>query len=141
MDWDKIEILLEKYENATTTLAEEQWLKSIFEKEEIPTHLQSYKMLFNTYTAFKVETFEQKLKVNKIAFNWKYISIAASVLILFSVSIIYQQYDEKQKATAAFAETKKALDMLSHQMNKGNLAFVQLKEYQYTTDKIFNSPK
>lgn len=141
MDWDKIEILLEKYENATTTLAEEQWLKSIFEKEEIPTHLQSYKMLFNTYTAFKVETFEQKLKVNKIAFNWKYISIAASVLILFSVSIIYQQYEKKQKATAAFAETKKALDMLSHQMNKGNLAFVQLKEYQYTTDKIFNSPK
>lgn len=141
MDWDKIEILLEKYENAATTLAEEQLLKSVFEKEEIPIHLQSYKMLFNTYTALKVETFEQKLKVDKPVFNWKYWSIAASIVLLFSLSIGYQQYDKKQKAAAAFAETKKALHMLSHHMNKGNLAFVQLKEYQYTTDKIFNSTK
>ena len=141
MDWDKIEILLEKYENAATTLAEEQLLKSVFEKEEIPIHLQSYKILFNTYSAFKVEIFEQKLKVDKSVFNWKYWSIAASILLLFSVSIAYQQYEKKQKADAAFAETKKALDMLSHHMNKGNLAFVQLKEYQYTTDKIFNSLK
>ena len=141
MDWDKIEILLEKYENAATTLAEEQLLKSVFEKEEIPIHLQSYKILFNTYSAFKVEIFEQKLKVDKSVFNWKYWSIASSILLLFSVSIGYQQYEKKQKADAAFAETKKALDMLSHHMNKGNLAFVQLKEYQYTTDKIFNSLK
>lgn len=141
MDWDKIEHLLERYENAETTLAEEQLLKSVFEKEEIPIHLQSYKMLFNTYTAFKDESFIPELKVRKTTFKWKYLSIAASILILFSVSIGYQQYDKKQKAKAAFAETKKALNMLSENMNKGNLAFVQLKEYQYTTDKIFNSPK
>ena len=40
MDWDKIEKLLEKYENAETTLTEEQLLKSVFEKEEIPIQLQ-----------------------------------------------------------------------------------------------------
>ncbi|MDP2088576.1 MAG: hypothetical protein Q8J84_04160 [Flavobacteriaceae bacterium] len=143
MDWDKIEKLLEKYENAATTLAEEQLLKSVFEKEKIPIHLQSYKMLFNAYTAFKVESFKKeiKLKIDKPLFNWKYLSIAASILILFSIGIGYQQYEKRQKAKAAFLETKKALDMLSHHMNKGNLAFVQLKEYQYTTDKIFNSPK
>ncbi|MDP3353007.1 MAG: hypothetical protein Q8S44_04630 [Flavobacteriaceae bacterium] len=141
MDWGKIEILLEKYENAETTLAEEQLLKSVFEKDDIPIHLQSYKMLFKTYSASKVESFKPELKVNKTTFNWRYLSIAASILILFSVSIGYQQYEKKQKAKAAFAETKKALDLLSQNMNKGNLAFVQLKEYQYTTDKIFNSPK
>jgi hypothetical protein len=141
MDWDKIEILLDKFENAETNLAEEQLLKSVFEKEEIPIHLQSYKMLFNTYTASKVESFKPELKVIKTSFNWRYLSIAASILILFSVSIGYQQYEKKQKAKEAFTETKKALNMLSQNMNKGNLAFVQLKEYQYTTDKIFNSPK
>ena len=31
--------------------------------------------------------------------------------------------------------------MLSYQMNKKNMAYVQLKHYQNTTDKIFNSPK
>ncbi|HEX5742518.1 MAG TPA: hypothetical protein VFY09_01300 [Flavobacteriaceae bacterium] len=140
MDWDKIEILLKKYENAATTLAEEQLLKSIFKNEDVPIHLQSYEILFNTFTASKNESFKSKLKVNNNALNWRYLSIAASILVLFSVSIGYQQYEKKQKAKAAFAETKKALDMLSQNMNKGNLAFVQLKEYQYTTDKIFNSP-
>ncbi|MDO9260416.1 MAG: hypothetical protein Q7U08_00545, partial [Flavobacteriaceae bacterium] len=77
----------------------------------------------------------------KSIFKWKYFSAAASILILFSMGITYQQYENRQKAAAAFAETKKALDLISHHMNKGNLAFVQLKEYQYTTDKIFISPK
>ena len=141
MDWDKIAILLEKYENAETTLAEEQLLKSVFEQEEIPIYLQSYKMLFNTYSAFKSESLKPSIKIKKSIFNLNYVSIAASVLLLFSVSIVYQQYEKRQKADAAFAETKKALDLLSYQMNKGNLAFVQLKEYQYTTDKIFIEPK
>ncbi len=140
MDWDKIEILLEKYENAATTLAEERWLKSVFEQEEIQIHLQSYKMLFNSYTAFKDDSLKPEIEINKSSFNRKYLSIAVSILILFSMSIGYQQYDRKQKAKAAYAETKKALDMLSYQMNKKNMAFVQLKHYQYTTDKIFNSP-
>lgn len=141
MDWDKIELLLEKYENAATTIAEEQLLKEVFEKEEIPIHLQSYKMLFNTFTAIKEESFNKKLNVNKTRFNWKYLSLAASVLVLFSLSIGYYEYDKRSRAEEAFADTKKALDMLSHNMNKGNLAFVQLKEYQETTNKIFNSPK
>jgi hypothetical protein len=141
MDWDKIEILLEKYENAETTLAEEQLLKSVFEQEEIPIHLHSYKLLFNTYSAIKDETLKPLIKIKKSIFKWKYFSAAASILILFSMGITYQQYEKRQKAAAAFAETKKALDLISHHMNKGNLAFVQLKEYQYTTDKIFISPK
>lgn len=140
MDWDKIEILLEKYENAETTLTEELLLKSIFQKEEIPIHLQSYKLLFNTYSVIKDELLKPEIKLKKSPFNWKYFSIAASVLILFSVTITYQHYDKRQKAAIAYEDTKKALDMLSQHMNKGNLAFVQLKEYQNTTDKIFNSP-
>lgn len=141
MDWDKIEKLLEKYENAETTLTEEQLLKSVFEKEEIPIQLQSYKILFNSFTANKIELFKPKLKIEKVKINWKYLSIAASFLLLFSASIGYQQYEKKQKAKEAFIETKNALDMLSYQMNKKNMAYVQLKHYQNTTDKIFNSPK
>lgn len=141
MDWGNIEKLIRKYENAETTLAEEQLLKEVFQGDDIPLHLQEYKLLFNSYRVFKDDEHKPTLKLPKSKINWNYLSIAASVLILFSLSIGYQEYNKREQAKKAFAETKQALELLSHQMNKGNLAFVQLKEYQYTTEKIFNIPK
>lgn len=141
MDWDRIVELIQKYENAETTLAEEQLLKSVFLTEKVPDNLYHYKLLFATYKESKDELFEPKLEIKNTAFKWSYLSIAASIVLLFSVGIGYQQYEKRQEAKLAFEETKKALDMLSNNMNKGNLAFVQLKEYKHTTDKIFNTPK
>jgi hypothetical protein len=141
MDWANIERLLQKYENAETTLAEEQFLKEVFEADDIPAHLHYYKMLFNTFRISKDELFEPQLKISKTKYYWKFLPIAASLVLLFSIGIGYEKYEKRQQAKAAFEETKKALDMLSNNMNKGNLAFVQLKEYQITTDKIFNTPK
>lgn len=141
MDWGNIEKLISKYENAETTLAEEQLLKEVFEQENVPIHLLEYKMLFHSYTVFKTDEFKPLLKVSKKKVNWNLISIAASILILFTLSIGYNEYNKREQARKAYIETKEALDMLSYNMNKGNLAFVHLKEYQYTTEKIFNVPK
>ncbi len=141
MDWGNIEKLLEKYENAETTLAEEKFLKEFFQNDEVPEHFQDYKVLFSSYSAFKEDEFKPMLNISKKKFNWYYLSIAASILLLFSISLGYNEYDKRIQAQKAYTETKQALDLLSYNMNKGNMAFVQLKEYQYTTEKVFNVPK
>ena len=50
MELAKIEILLEKYLEAKTTLAEENVLKKYFSQEDVPVHLLEYKELFNYFT-------------------------------------------------------------------------------------------
>lgn len=83
MDWDKIAFLLEKYENAETTLAEEQFLKTVFEQESIPDYLQSYQWMFRTYSINKKESLNLQIKLKKSVFDWKYFSIAGSIVLFF----------------------------------------------------------
>ncbi|MBQ3925700.1 MAG: hypothetical protein II706_01800, partial [Bacteroidaceae bacterium] len=47
MDYKYIEQLLESYFSCTTTLQEEQILRSFFSQEDVPGHLVQYADLFN----------------------------------------------------------------------------------------------
>lgn len=56
MDYKYIEQLLESYFACTTTLQEEQILRSFFSQEDVPGHLAQYADLFNYETGAKAET-------------------------------------------------------------------------------------
>ena len=56
MDYKYIEQLLESYFACTTTLQEEQILRSFFSQEDVPGHLAQYADLFNYENEEKAET-------------------------------------------------------------------------------------
>ena len=59
MDYKYIEQLLESYFACTTTLQEEQILRSFFSQEDVPGHLAQYADLFNYETEAKAETLSE----------------------------------------------------------------------------------
>ena len=55
MELANIEKLVEKYENAETSLQEEAILKNYFTKEDVAPHLQEYKFMFAYFNTAKAE--------------------------------------------------------------------------------------
>ncbi|WGH76350.1 hypothetical protein P8625_04070 [Tenacibaculum tangerinum] len=126
MELANIEKLLDKYLNAETTLQEEQTLQEYFTSNNVAPHLQEYSMLFGYFKQSKDETYTKtiQLKPEKTKKNWKWLSVAASVVLLFSVFIgkQYDDYLEKKQLEAQFAQVQEALQLVSSNLNKGNEA-------------------
>jgi len=59
MDYKYIEQLIDSYFACTTTLQEEQILRSFFSQEDVPGHLAQYADLFQYETAAKEETLSE----------------------------------------------------------------------------------
>ena len=123
MELANIEKLVDKYLDAETTLQEEQILQKYFTSNNVAPHLQEYSMMFNYFKQSKGETYTKtiQLKPEKTKKNWKWLSVAASVALLFSVFIGNEQYKEYQQRKQ-FAQIKEALQMVSINLNKGNEA-------------------
>ena len=123
MELANIEKLLDKYLDATTTLQEEQILQEYFTSQNVAPHLQEYSSMFIYFKQSKNETFTKtiQLKPEKPKKNWKWLSVAASVVLLFSVFVGNEKYQEHQQRKQ-FAEITKALQMVSVNLNKGNEA-------------------
>ena len=132
MELANIEKLLDKYLDATTTLQEEQILQEYFTSQNVAPHLQEYISMFIYFKQSKNETFTKtiQLKPEKPKKNWKWLSVAASVVLLFSVFVGNEKYQEHQQRKQ-FAEITKALQMVSVNLNKGNEAL-------YAVSKNFN---
>lgn len=150
MGLDKIELLLQKYFEAETSIAEENELKDYFSSSDVAQHLQQYQSLFGHFTKAKEEQFTAtiplKTKQRKYV-TW--LSIAATVTILLGVgsflymnnqqnaivaSSEYGTYDSPEKA---LKETQKALALLSQNVNTGIESVNYITEYQTSKDKIF----
>ena len=140
MELANIERLLEKYLNAETSIAEEQILKDYFTGNNVAPHLEEYEALFCYFSASKNERFTKSIQLKSQKSSWKWLSIAASVVLLVSV---YTGYERKQEATAEalYAETQMAFNLLSKNLNKGTVAIGQLDQIQKTTNKIFKQPE
>ncbi|MFK5959081.1 MAG: hypothetical protein QM495_09475 [Lutibacter sp.] len=140
MELANIEKLLEKYLNAETSIAEETALKTYFLSDNVAPHLEEYQALFGYFSTSKNERFTKTIQLNSKKKNWKWLSVAASVILLVSVYSGYENIQQR-KADKVYAETIGAFQMLSTNLNKGNVAITQLQRFGNTTNKIFKQPK
>jgi len=147
MALDRIELLLEKYFEAETTIAEERELKAYFSSENVAPLLEQYKPIFGYATQAKQEQYTATIPLQskkRITVVW--LSVAASVVVLLSVSLFtYNHYNQSKPQDlgsindpeVAFRETQKALAMISEHVNKGIGSMSYLNEYEQSKDKVF----
>jgi hypothetical protein len=138
MELANIEKLVEKYLNAATTLQEETTLKNYFTEGSVAPHLQEYAYMFNYFATAKDETYTKTIQLEpkkSKTRNFKWLSVAASVMLLFSVFIGKQEY-ERHQAKKQFEQISKGLRLLSSNLKKGEKAVTSLYTYEDTVKKI-----
>ncbi len=141
MELDRIEKLLEKYFEATTTVAEEETLRDYFRKENVPMHLRQYAPMFQYFSAAKEERFTKQVPLpsKKTYIGWA--SIAAVAVLVFGLYFgsVYQERQEQKKAEYAYQETKRALSLLAANLERGTEKMIYLNEFEATKEKIYNN--
>ena len=123
---DKIEKLLEKYDNGETTLQEEQQLKNYFSQEVVAPHLEVYKPMFVYFLQTQKEQFTKTipLQPKKTYTLYKWISVAAIAVLMFAVYIQFgnqakSMNDLSQDELLAYNQTVEAFNLLASKFNKG----------------------
>lgn len=139
MELNNIEKLLEKYLEATATIEEEAILRTYFTTEDVAPHLIAYKALFEYFSTSKREMFTKTIQLKREKNSWKWISVAASILLIVSVFIGNKvtQYKQERKL---YVQTQQALTMLSLNLNKGSKAIDELHEFESVKNKVFKQP-
>jgi len=145
MELDRIEIILERYFEGETTIAEENELKDYFSSSDVAQHLEQYKPLFGFFSEAREQKSQQivPLKTKKRYVAW--LSIAASVVVLLGVgTFAYLNFDSNPEDLGTFddpqialQETQKALSLLSNNVNKGIESVQYIQEYENAKEKVF----
>ncbi len=65
MDYNKIEILIEKYFQGETSLAEERELRSYFSSPNVAPHLEQYKAMFGYFSQAKLDEYSKEFPQQK----------------------------------------------------------------------------
>lgn len=150
-----IDELLEKYWNAETSTAEEELLKIYFHSDDVESHHESFKPLFQFFREEKEMAYKKSLVFEKVvntparifSLSRKWIGIAATLVILISAGIYLQndytrnsevQFQSVEDPELALQATLDALALISGKLNKGTDAVE--KNVRYTDKmKIFKS--
>ena len=140
MELVNIEKLLQKYLDAETTIAEENELRTYFLSDNVAPHLEEYQALFGYFSISKKDKFTKPIQLKTKKTNWKWLSVAASIVLLVSVYSGYRNNQQKE-AEMVYNETLLAFNLLSENLNKGNNAIAKLQYFEETTNKIFKQPK
>ncbi|MEA1786903.1 hypothetical protein U1E44_12445 [Arenibacter sp. GZD96] len=137
MELDNIEKLVEKYFEGNTTVAEEAKLKLYFSNEaQVAPHLKAYTTMFTYFAKAKEECYTGKLPVRTPINYAKWVSVAAAVVLVCGI-YMGNAYLEKQQATYAYNETKKAMRMLAENFERGTEKVAYLQEFEITKQKIY----
>jgi hypothetical protein len=138
MELDKIQKLLEKYFEATTTVAEEEQLREYFSKDSVAPHLEQYTPMFTYFSKAKDERFTKQVPLKPRVSYYKWISIAAVAVMAFGI-FFGNDYREQKEAEFAYNETKKALSLLAQNLERGTEKVAYLNEFEQTKQKIYNN--
>lgn len=138
MELDRIEKLLEKYFEATTTVAEENDLRNYFSQDDVEAHLEQYKPMFNYFSAAKEERYTKQVPLKPRRNYYKWISVAAVTLLTFGI-YFGNEYRERKQAEFAYQETKKAFELLAENFGRGTEKVAYLQEFEAAKQKIYNN--
>lgn len=159
-----IEELLEKYDNAETSLAEEAQIKAYFAEEDVPPHLESYKLLFDYVFHTTQEQFTKEVPLQpKRTKLYQWVSVAAIALLMLGAYFQVTQMNQKttlddlsHEQLMAYHQTLEVLNLVSTKLNRGtdhlgalNLVssklnegaenLVYVKEFNKATNKIIKN--
>ena len=144
MELKAVEILVDKYLEGTSSIAEEKQLKAYFSSNDVALHLVQYKPLFSYFENQKEEQFTKALPLQTKKHSYvKWVGAAAAVVVLLgTISYFNDQNSNEDLGTysnpeEAFVETQKALEMLSEEVSQGVESVAVLKEYEKTKKTIF----
>lgn len=155
MESDRIEIILEKYFQGESTIAEENELKNYFSSSNVAQHLEQYKPIFGYFSQVKEQRLTQEIPLQTKKRNVAWLSIAASAVLLLGIGSYFYlnntnnttpvvaksdlgTYDSPEEALVA---TQKALAMVSHNVNTGIESVQYIKEYEQSKNLIFKQNK
>ena len=142
MESVNIEKLIEKYFEATTTVAEEEALKEYFSNDGVAPHLEKYAPLFNYLSQAKEERFTRQVPLKPRKFNYKWLSVAAVAVLALGIYFgpeSYRDYQEQKEAEFAYNETKKALSLLASSLDRGTEKMAYLNEFEQAKQKIYKN--
>ena len=144
-----IEKLITKYFEASSTLAEEKRLRDYFNTNEVAPHLEQYRPMFNYFRKAKAVSYEAQRKERKPIkakrrFDFRWVSVAAAVVMAFGVYFgtdTYQDYQEQKQARLAYEQTKEALSLVAVNFAKGTEKVALLQEFEVAKQKVLNIDK
>ena len=148
MAFNKIEIILEKYFQGETSIAEEKELRSYFSSPNVAPHLEQYKAMLDYFTQAKKQEFVQEIPQITKKRNVMWLSVAASAVVLLGIATFFMINNDElvnrknelgtyKSPEMAFKETQKALALLSSNVNIGMESVMYVQEYENTKNKIF----
>ncbi|MDO6492129.1 MAG: hypothetical protein ABJD66_17060 [Cellulophaga sp.] len=138
MELHNIEKLLEKYFEATTTVAEEEAIKAYFLKGDVAPHLQEYTAMFTYFSNAKEETFTKQVPLKPRKRNYKWLSVAAVAVLALGI-YFGNDYREQKEAEYVLQETEKAFSLIAQNLNKGTEKLVYLNKFEEATNKIYKT--
>lgn len=135
----RLEILLEKYWEAETSLDEERELKSLLKAADgYPEEKTLFGILedFKNEVPKKVKLPEQK-RIRTIRIQW--LGWAASIALLASATWIWQDYEQKKQEELAYQQVMEALALIQTNLSKGQEQMQPLNDLKYlnTTNQLF----
>lgn len=139
MDYTRIESLLEKYWECTSTQAEEEELRRFFTEPEVPSHLRRFKVIFEYQQEERQEglneAFDRRMlaaiaqrQVKRFRKPGFYIRAAAVMVLMIGGGLLILQRKDKpdiwnvdtcQTPEQALNEVQKALWLVSGKMTQG----------------------
>jgi len=146
MESDRIEILIEKYFEGESSIAEEQELRNYFSSSAIDPNLEQYQSLFGYFSQAKAQNCKSEILLQSKKRNIAWLSIAASVIVLLGIgTVTYLNYNNSEQQDlgsydnpeVALKETQKALALLSENVNVGIKTVHYVEEYETAKGKVF----
>lgn len=125
---NSIEKLLEKYDNGETTLKEEQRIKEYFAQDNVPEHLESYRIMFQYFSSTKQELYTKDVPLKpRKSYIYQWISVAAVAVLMLGImvpsilgdDVVTPETVYTQDQLQAYNQTKNALSLLSTSFNDG----------------------
>lgn len=143
MELDNIEKLIEKYFEATTTVAEEEALRVYFSRDDIAPQLEQYIPMFQYFSKAKEERYTKQVPLKSKRSIYKWASIAAAVVLMAGIyfntgtSVAPESLDEVYTAEE-IASAQEAFALLAMNFNKGTEQLYHLEEFEKSTNKFLN---